>query len=124
MHVGAVGQISGAGFSPMPLTLRFCISCGADPQVRAGRPRPAFDDGIEIRVRAKKADGGVGRGPGGRPTGKVSGIGRFRLPTDFFAAFEESQWLCEPLKGMKSRRASTPRPLAPGPCFQRTVTLK
>src|SRR5271165_870057 len=51
----------------MPLTLRFCISCGADPQVRAGRPRPAFADGIEIRVYAKKADGGVGRGPGGPP---------------------------------------------------------
>src|SRR5271169_3256090 len=51
----------------MPLTLRFCTSCGADPQVRAGRPRPAFADGIEIRVYAKKADGGVGRGPGGPP---------------------------------------------------------
>src|SRR6266567_3068050 len=42
--------------SPMPLTLRFCIYCGADPPVRAGRPRPAFANRIKIRCNARKAD--------------------------------------------------------------------
>src|SRR6266705_5239429 len=40
----------------MPLTLRICICCGADPLVRAGLPGPAFANRISIRLKARKAD--------------------------------------------------------------------
>ncbi|SPF53985.1 hypothetical protein SBA4_6000012 [Candidatus Sulfopaludibacter sp. SbA4] len=40
------------------------LNCGADPLVRAGRPRPAFANRIKIRQKAKKADEGAPpRGP-------------------------------------------------------------
>jgi len=46
----------------VPLTLGFCIYCGADPLVRAGPPGPAFGNRIKIRSNARKADEGVDRG--------------------------------------------------------------
>ena len=64
----------------LSLTLRFCIYCGADPLVRAGPPGPAFGNRTTIRPSTRKADAGVGRDQGVRPTRKVSGIGRKRLP--------------------------------------------
>ena len=70
-----------------------CINGGADPQVRAGRPRPAFRATASASCRFRQADVPrgypVGRGPGGPPHHfrripifqKLCGIRRFRLPT-------------------------------------------
>src|ERR1017187_6359407 len=59
-----------------------CSIGGADPLVRAGRPRPASGATISASCKVREADGGVGRGPGGPPhhlcgfsvVGRVSGI--------------------------------------------------
>src|ERR1035441_10334647 len=52
--------------SPMPHS--FCQRCGgADPLVRAGRPRPAAGTMVSAHRVRQQADGGVGRGPGGPP---------------------------------------------------------
>ena len=43
-----------------------CIHGGADPPVRAGRPRPAAGTTVHL-AGCEQADEGVGRGPGGPP---------------------------------------------------------
>jgi hypothetical protein len=48
---------------PMPLR----INCGADPLVRAGRPRPALAPTESAPCKYQKADRGVGCEPGGPP---------------------------------------------------------
>jgi hypothetical protein len=49
----------------MSLSLRFCTHCGADPLVGAD-PLPPMEWN-QHPARCKKADEGVGRGPGGPP---------------------------------------------------------
>ena len=44
-----------------------CRVGGADPLVRAGRPRPAAGTTGQYLARCEQADEGVGRGPGGLP---------------------------------------------------------
>ena len=68
-----VHQAPARGERPMPLTLRFCICCGADPLVRAGprgSARTRLRQWNQHPSRCKKADGGIGRGPGGPPHGQ------------------------------------------------------
>src|ERR1017187_1778008 len=62
-----VGQVA----NPMSLTLPKIGECGrtggADPLVRAGRPRPALRAKNQALAWLREADEGVVRGPGGPP---------------------------------------------------------
>src|ERR1039457_2997466 len=71
----------------MPLNLAKRWECcgmgGADPLVRAGRPRPAFGTTVSVPCGAQEADGGVGRGPGGPPHNlcRCSGVATLSVPS-------------------------------------------
>ena len=57
-----------------PATLYPVPTSGADPLVRAGRPRPALDPADQADSSSRLADEGVGRGPGGPPPSGVHGV--------------------------------------------------
>jgi len=78
-RVTSMGWRWGRRLRPMPLTLQFCIYCGADPLVRAGPPGPAFANRISIRPEERKPTRASAADRGVRPTAKVSGIGRLRV---------------------------------------------
>src|ERR1022692_3762068 len=64
-HRAPGGKLSRPGEGETNLKGYGC--CGADPPVRAGRPRPASVTTVSASWEAQEADGGVGRGPGGPP---------------------------------------------------------